>query len=73
MSNVTVQLTRKSIKAQRPFALVTLVLGVALCVIGANSMESSSKSWTIGNGVLTTFGGVVWLSGLRLAKWWHHD
>lgn len=73
MAEVTVQQTRKRIKVQRPFAFMTLVLGVILCLVAANDDVESSKWWTLGNGFLTTFAGVVWLSGLRLAKWWHHD
>lgn len=73
MAEVTVQQTRKRIKVQQPFAFLTVVLGVVLCLIAANDGVESSKWWTLGNGFLTTVGGVVWLSGLRLAKWWYHD
>jgi hypothetical protein len=73
MSEVTVQQTRKRIKVQQPFAFLTLVLGVVLVVMGSQSGQELTNNLTMGNGVLTTLAGVVWLGGLRVAKWWFHD
>jgi len=73
MSQVTVQQTRKRIKVQQPFAFLTLVLGVVLVVMGSQSGQELTNNLTMGNGVLTTLAGVVWLGGLRVAKWWFHD
>jgi len=64
MAEVTVQQTRKRIKVQQPFALVTFALGVGLMIMAGQTSEGPG---------LTLFAGVVWLLGLRVAKWWHHD
>lgn len=73
MAEVTVQQTRKRIKVQQPFALLTFALGIGLLFMGGQSDDAAQKSAMIGNGGLTLFGGVVWLLGLRVAKWWFHD
>jgi uncharacterized membrane protein YciS (DUF1049 family) len=73
MTEITVQQTRKRIKVQQPFAFLTLVLGVVLVVMGSQSGDQVANNYTLGNGVLTTMAGVVWMGGLRVAKWWFHD
>jgi drug/metabolite transporter (DMT)-like permease len=73
MSQVTVQQTRKRIKVQQPFAFLTLVIGVVLVVMGSQSGQELTNNLTMGNGVLTALAGVVWMGGLRVAKWWFHD
>lgn len=73
MAEVTVQQTRKRIKVQQPFALLTFVLGVTLLIMGGQADDASQKQAMMGNGGLTLFGGAVWLLGLRVAKWWFHD
>jgi len=73
MSEITMQQTRKRIKVQQPFALLTFVLGVTLMVMGGQETDAAQKTAMMGNGGLTLFGGVVWLLGLRVAKWWFHD
>lgn len=73
MAEVTVQQTRKRIKIQQPFALLTFVLGVTLLIMAGQAEDSTQKTAMMGNGGLTLFGGAVWLLGLRVAKWWYHD
>jgi len=73
MPEVTIQKTRKRIKAQQPFALATLALGAGLCVMAAQSDKSAAENMMMANGVLTALGGVIWTGGLRVAKWWFHD
>lgn len=73
MAEVTVQQTRKRIKVQQPFALLTFALGIGLMMMAGQSAEGPDKAALMGNGGLTLFGGVVWLLGLRVAKWWFHD
>lgn len=73
MAEVTVQQTRKRIKVQQPFALLTFVLGMTLMFMAGQTDDASQKQAMMGNGGLTLFGGVVWLLGLRVAKWWFHD
>ena len=73
MAEVTVQQTRKRIKIQQPFALATLALGVTLMVMGSQSGQQPENNASMANGILTAFAGLVWLLGLRVAKWWHHD
>jgi hypothetical protein len=73
MAEITTQQTRKRIKIQQPFALLTLVLGVTLMIIGGQEPDGPQKTAMMGNGGLTLFGGVLWLMGLRVAKWWFHD
>jgi|688.fasta_scaffold1150348_2 hypothetical protein len=73
MAEVTVQQTRKRIKIQQPFALLTFVLGLTLMIMGGQEADGPQKTAMMGNGGLTLFGGAVWLLGLRVAKWWFHD
>jgi hypothetical protein len=73
MAEITIQKTRKRIKVQQPFALATLALGAGLCVMAAQSDKSTAENMMMANGILTTLGGVVWLGGLRIARWWFHD
>jgi hypothetical protein len=73
MAEITIQKTRKRIKAQQPFALATLGLGAGLCIMAAQSGKSTEENVMMLNGVLTIMGAVVWLGGLRIAKWWFHD
>ena len=73
MPEVTIQKTRKRIKVQQPFALATLALGAGLCVMAAQSNKSAAENLMMANGILTAMGGVVWMGGLKLAKWWFHD
>jgi hypothetical protein len=73
MAEITVQQTRKRIKVQQPFALATFALGVGLMIMAGQASEGPGKAAMMGNGGLTLFGGAVWLLGLRVAKWWHHD
>jgi hypothetical protein len=73
MGEVTVQNTRKRIKIQQPFALLTFVLGVTILIMGGQTADAAQKTAMMGNGGLTLFGGAVWLLGLRVAKWWFHD
>ena len=73
MADITVQQTRKWIKVQQPFALLTFALGATLLIMGGQSADGPQKSAMMRNGALTLFGGAVWLLGLRVAKWWHHD
>ena len=73
MAEITVQQTRKRIKAQQPLALLTFVIGVTLLMMGGQTEDSTQKATMMANGGLTLFGGAVWLLGLRVAKWWHHD
>jgi hypothetical protein len=73
MAEVTIQKTRKRIKVQQPFALGTLALGAALCMMAAQSDKSAAENMMMANGVLTTMAGVVWVAGLRIARWWFHD
>ena len=73
MAEITVQQTRKRIKVQQPFALATFALGVGLMIMAGQSSVGPDKAAMMGNGGLTLFGGAVWLLGLRVAKWWHHD
>jgi hypothetical protein len=73
MAEVTVQQTRKRIKVQQPFALATLLLGAALMFIGGQSEQEPQRAAMMANGGLTLFCGIVWMTGLRVAKWWFHD
>jgi hypothetical protein len=41
--------------------------------MAGQTSEGPGKAAMMGNGGLTLFGGAVWLLGLRVAKWWHHD
>jgi hypothetical protein len=73
MAEVTVQQTRKRIKIQQPFALLTFVTGVTLMIMGGQEADGPQKTAMMTNGGITLFGGAVWLLGLRVAKWWFHE
>lgn len=73
MAEVTIQKTRKRIKVQQPFALATLALGAGLCIMAAQADKSAAENMTMANGILTTMAGIIWLGGLRIARWWFHD
>jgi hypothetical protein len=72
MAEVTIQQTRKTIKIQKPFAVITLGIGAGLMLYASQSGERLPNNATMINGWLTCFAGVVWVSGLRLARWWYH-
>ena len=72
MDSVTIQQTRKVIKIQQAIAMLVLVLGIVLTVMASSGPDAAKSSMTA-NGILTSIGGVVWLIGMRMAKWWHHD
>lgn len=72
-NHTTIEQTRKSLKLQRLMASMTLFFGVGLIIMAANNGEKPDSSPTMINGILTTVGGIAWIIGLRVAKWWHHD
>jgi hypothetical protein len=69
--HVTIEKHRKSLKFQQLLAILTLVLGVVLVVIGSQQQGEATAAATI-NGGLTTFGGLVWLAVVKSLMWWHH-
>jgi len=69
----TVEQTKKSIKAQSLLAFLTAALGVGLIALSSNSGTETDNQATMAVGVLTMIGGAVWMMGMRVAKWWHHD
>jgi hypothetical protein len=73
VDSVTIQQTRKVIKIQQAIAMLVLVLGIVLTVMANSAGPDAAKSSMMANGILTSIGGVVWLIGMRMAKWWHHD
>ena len=70
--HVTIEKNRKSLKFQQLLAIMTLGLGIALVVIGAQSGQDGKVAAATVNGSLTTFGGLVWLVVVKALMWWHH-
>jgi hypothetical protein len=72
-NHTTIEHTRKSLKVQGLLATLTLVLGVGLVILGTSSEQKPEQNMAMMNGILTSLAGVVWVVGVRVARWWHHD
>lgn len=71
--HVTIEKHRKSLKLQQVLSILTLVLGIVLVVVGAQQAgQDSAPATATVNGILTTLGGLVWLSVVKVLMWWHH-
>ena len=69
--HVTIEKNRKSLKFQQLLAILTLVLGIVLIAVGSQHQSEGVAAATV-NGSLTTFGGLVWLTVVKILMWWHH-
>lgn len=71
--HVTIEKHGKSLKLQQLLSILTLVLGIILVVVGSQQIgQDGAIAASTVNGVLTTFGGVVWLVVVKILMWWHH-
>jgi hypothetical protein len=77
--HVTVEGTQKSIKIQQLIALILLVSGPVLMIIGTqiaagtNRQDAPAGGFMLIAGTIMLFVAVVWRIVLRVMKWWHHD
>lgn len=74
-THVTVEKTRKSIKIQRLIALMMILTGATLTIVGVLAAENEPQPSPVVSGIgsLITVGGIGWRIVLRALTWWHHD
>lgn len=74
-AHVTIEKTRKSIKIQRLLALMMILTGATLTVVGVLAAENEPQPSPVVSGIgsLIAVVGIVWRIALRALTWWHHD
>jgi len=65
---VTIEKTGKGLKLQGALAVLAVLTGVILIIIGANHNEGSKLGWGI---ALFVF-GIFWRLMVTLLRWWRH-